>query len=319
MQTLDGGYILAGNTRSYGAGESDVWLVKTDSRGYEHWNRTFGGTDRDSASSVTQSEDGGYILAGKTHSYGAGRSDVWLVKIDSKGYEQWNQTFGGTGGDWAESIQQTSDGGFIIAGTTTSYGAGYFDFWLIKTDSKGKEQWNQTFEGSGDDWAHSVIQTSDGGYVIVGKTGALDDNVKYDQNDDLDDMWLVKTDSKGNMEWYNSFGSTGFDWANCIQQTSDGGYIIAGKTDSYRAGDADVWLIKLEGNLIQAKEDSAQSEKQSPYTQEKLEGNLIQTKEDSAQSEKQSPQTQDVPGFNAAFAIGSLLSVGYFVLRKSLV
>jgi PKD repeat protein len=371
MQTLDGGYILAGNTRSYGAGESDVWLVKTDSLGYEQWNRTFGGTDRDSATSVTQAEDGGYILAGETYSYGAGRSDVWLVKTDSKGYEQWNktfgginddraesvrqtsdggyilagrtgsfglgwsdvwlikidtngnmqwnQTFGGTRGDWAESVQQTSDGGFIIAGTTTSYGAGYFDFWLIKTDSKGKEQWNQTFEGSGDDWAHSVIQTSDGGYVIVGKTGALDDNVKYDQNDDLDDMWLVKTDSKGNMEWYNSFGSTGFDWANCIQQTSDGGYIIAGKTDSYRAGDADVWLIKLEGNLIQAKEDSAQSEKQSPYTQEKLEGNLIQTKEDSAQSEKQSPQTQDVPGFNAAFAIGSLLSVGYFVLRKSLV
>ena len=346
MQTFDGGYILAGNTRSYGAGESDVWLVKTDARGYEQWNRTFGGTDRDSASSVTQSEDGGYILAGETYSYGAGRSDVWLVKTDSNGYEQWNttfggidddraesvrqtsdggyilaggtgsygpgwsnvwlikidtngnmqwnQTFGGNGGDWAESVRQTSDGGFIIAGTTTSYGAGYFDFWLIKTDSKGKEQWNQTFEGSGDDWAHSVIQTSDGGYVITGKTGALDDNVNYDQNDDLDDMWLVKTDSKGNMEWYNSFGSTGFDWANCIQQTSDGGYIIAGKTDSYRAGDADVWLIKLEGNLIQAKGDSTQSEKQSPHT-------------------------QDVPGFNAAFAIGSLLSAGYFVLRKSLV
>ncbi|MCD4845571.1 MAG: hypothetical protein K8R25_13905 [Methanosarcinales archaeon] len=110
----------------------------------------------------------------------------------------------------------------------------------------------------------------------------------------MDDMWLVKTDSKGNMEWYNSFGSTGFDWANCIQQTSDGGYIIAGKTDSYRAGDADVWLIKLEGNLIQAKEDSAKSEKQSPHT-------------------------QDVPGFNAAFAIGSLLSAGHFILRKSLV
>lgn len=345
MQTLDGGYILTGNTGSFGAGESDVWLVKTDALGYEQWNMTFGGTDRDSAYSVTQSTDGGYILAGETYSYGAGRSDVWLVKTDSKGYEQWNktfgginddraesvqqspdggyilagqtssfgpgwsnawlikidtngnmqwnQTFGGTGGDWAESIQQTSDGGFIIAGTTTSYGAGYFDFWLIKTDSKGKEQWNQTFEGSGDDWAHSVIQTSDGGYVITGKTGPLYDNVNYDQNDNLDDMWLVKTDSKGNMEWYNSFGSTGFDWANCIQQTSDGGYIIAGKIDSYRAGDADVWLIKLEGNLIQVQEEPAQSEKQSPHT-------------------------QDVPGFNAAFAFGSLLSVGYFVLRKPL-
>lgn len=345
MQTLDGGYILAGNTWSYGAGESDVWLVKTDAHGYEQWNMTFGGTDRDSTYSVTQAVDGGYILAGETNSYGAGRSDVWLVKTDSKGYEQWNktfgginddraesvrqtfdggyilaggtgsfgggwsdvwlikidtngnmqwnQTFGGNGGDWAESIQQTSDGGFIIAGTTTSYGAGYFDFWLIKTDSSGKEQWNQTFEGLGDDWAHSVIQTSDGGYVITGKTGLLDDDVNYDQNDDLDDMWLVKTDSKGNMEWYNSFGSTGFDWANCIRQTSDGGYIIAGKTDSYRAGDADILLIKLEGNLIQAKEDSTQSEKQIPYT-------------------------QDVPGFNTAFAIGSLLSAGYFVFRKSL-
>jgi hypothetical protein len=293
-QSAEGGYILAGETCSYGAGRSDVWLVKTDSKGYEQWNKTFGGINDDQAKSVRQTSDGGYILAGKTGSFGLDWSDVWLIKIDTNGNMQWNQTFGGNGGDWAESIQQTSDGGFIIAGTTTSYGAGHFDFWLIKTDSKGKEQWNQTFEGSGDDWAHSVIQTSDGGYVIIGKTRALDDNVNYDQNDDLDDMWLVKTDSKGNMEWYNSFGSTGFDWANCIQQTSDGGYIIAGKTDSYRAGDADVWLIKLEGNLIQAKEDSAKSEKQSPHT-------------------------QDVPGFNAAFAIGSLLSVGHFVLRKSLV
>ncbi|MBE0524671.1 MAG: PKD domain-containing protein [Methanosarcinales archaeon] len=257
------------------------------------WKQTIGGIGFDNANSVQQTGDSGYISAGSTGSYGSGDGDFWLIKIDTNGNMQWNQTFGGTGGDWAESIQQTSDGGFIIAGTTTSYGAGYFDFWLIKTDSKGKEQWNQTFEGSGDDWAHSVIQTSDGGYVITGKTGPLYDNVNYDQNDNLDDMWLVKTDSKGNMEWYNSFGSTGFDWANCIQQTSDGGYIIAGKIDSYRAGDADVWLIKLEGNLIQVQEEPAQSEKQSPHT-------------------------QDVPGFNAAFAFGSLLSVRYFVLRKPL-
>jgi hypothetical protein len=180
-------------------GESDVWLVKTDARGYEQWNMTFGGTDRDSASSVTQSEDGGYILAGETYSYGAGQSDVWLVKTDSKGYEQWNKTFGGIDDDRAEAVQQTSDGGYILAGGTGSFGPGWSNVWLIKIDTNGNMQWNQTFGGTGGDWAESIQQTSDGGFIIAGTTtsyGAYGGYIIAGKTDSYRagdaDIWLIK-------------------------------------------------------------------------------------------------------------------------------
>jgi uncharacterized delta-60 repeat protein len=243
QQTSDGGYIIAGTTDSYGAGHYDFWLVKTDSSGKEEWNRTFGGIDWDEAYSVQQTSDGGYIIAGYTDSYGVGSSYFWLVKTDSSGKEEWDRTFGGTYKDRAYSVQQTSDGGYIIAGYTHSYGAGSGDFWLVKTDSSGKEEWDRTFGGTYWDRAHSVQQTSDGGYIIAGETesygaGSID-------------FWLVKTDSSGKEEWNRTFGGTDGDWTESVQQTSDGGYIIAGTTDSYGAGYGDFWLIKLRGEVIE--------------------------------------------------------------------
>jgi hypothetical protein len=243
QQTSDGGYIIAGTTDSYGAGHYDFWLVKTDSSGKEEWNRTFVGIDWDEAYSVQQTSDGGYIIAGYTDSYGVGSSYFWLVKTDSSGKEEWDRTFGGTYKDRAYSVQQTSDGGYIIAGYTHSYGAGSGDFWLVKTDSSGKEEWDRTFGGTYWDRAHSVQQTSDGGYIIAGETesygaGSID-------------FWLVKTDSSGKEEWNRTFGGTDGDWTESVQQTSDGGYIIAGTTDSYGAGYGDFWLIKLRGEVIE--------------------------------------------------------------------
>ena len=237
QQTSDGGYIIAGTTESYGAGNGDFWLVKTDSNGNKQWDKTFGGTNIDGASSVQQTSDGGYILAGYTGSYGAGNFDFWLVKTDSEGNKEWDRTFGGTSRDEAYSVQQTSDGGYIITGSTE---IGGYDFWLVKTDSNGNKQWNATFGGISWDVAHSVQQTSDGGYIFAGYTGSYGAG--------FTDAWLVKTDSEGHKVWDKTFGGANTDSADSVQQTSDGGYILAGNTYSYGAGRSDFWLVKTDSD-----------------------------------------------------------------------
>ena len=132
VQTSDGGYAIAGSTYSYAAGLCDAWLVKTDACGNMKWNKTYGGTDWDLASALVKTSDGGYAIAGCTRSYGAGLCDVWLVKTDAWGNMEWNKTYGGPSSDWASALVQTSDGGFAIACSTSSYGAGSADTWLIK-------------------------------------------------------------------------------------------------------------------------------------------------------------------------------------------
>jgi len=247
QQTPDGGYILAGLTRSFGAGFYDAFLVKTDASGNVQWAKTYGGTDDDFASSIRQTSDGGYIVAGYTNSFGAGSDDIFLIKTDASGNIIWAKTFGGTSYDFASSIRQTSDGGYIVAGYTASFGAGSYDIFLIKTDANGNVQWAKTYGGTDDDFAYSVQQTSDGGYILAGETNSFGAGFY--------DIFLIKTDANGNIIWAKTYGGTGDDVAYSVQQTSDGGYIVAGYTYSFGAGSIDAFLVKTDanGNIIWAK------------------------------------------------------------------
>jgi len=241
QQTTDGGYIVAGYTDSLGAGSRDVYVLKLNSDGSLAWQKTFGGSDYDYAWSVTQTTDGGYIVAGSTASFGAGWEDAYVLKLNPDGSLAWQKTFGGNGYDFADSVTQTADGGYIVAGLTNSFGDGYEHAYIFKLNSDGNLVWQKTFGETNGDIAYSIQQTTDGGYIVAGVTSSFGDNYNSD-------VYILKLNSDGSLEWQKTFGGNGEDWAISIQQTKDGGYIVAGFTNSFGAGDYDVYILKLDSN-----------------------------------------------------------------------
>jgi hypothetical protein len=239
VQTSDGGYALAGDTNSFGAGSLDAWLIKTDIVGNMQWNMTYGGADYDSGSDMIQTKDGGYAIGGYTNSSGAGNNDFWLVKANATGYMQWNKTYGGTGDDRGYVVIQTSDGGYAVIGLSFSFGAGGQDAWLVKTDAVGNMQWNMTYGGTGTDSGNTMVQTTDGGYALAGRTNSFGVGGSYD-------VWLIKIDASGTMQWNKTYGGTGTEHGYSMVQARDGGYAIAGYTTSFGAGNADVYLVKTD-------------------------------------------------------------------------
>ncbi len=242
-QTFDGGYVLTGFTESFGAGGRDIWLVKTDEAGNLLWSKTIGLTGWDEGRAVIQTDDHGFIVSGSFTSYFTGTVDVFLAKFDLSGEILWIRFFGDSGTEAGLSVQQTSEGGFVIAGFTSSWGAGSDDLYLIKTDSQGYTEWDQTFGGSYADLGRSVQQTTDGCYVITGYTSSVEPGNK--------DVWLIKTDEEGNLQWSRTYGGTKVDEGTYVQQTYGGGYVVSATTGSYGAGSHDLWIIKSDpsGNL----------------------------------------------------------------------
>ena len=238
LETPDGGFLIAGFTDSFGAGGVDFYLIRTDSTGELLWEKTYGGEADDYAWAIQPAPEGGYVIAGQTDSFGAGDIDAYLIRIDADGEVLWTQTYGGKQVDRVFSVDQAPGGGFILAGITSSFGAGGRDAYVVKTDSLGKTDWERTFGDIGDDVAHSVDHTEDGGYLVMGYTnsfGAQD----YD-------VYLIKIDFLGDTQWTQLFGGKADDRVITGQQTLDGGYILVGRTRSFGAGNWDMYLVKTD-------------------------------------------------------------------------
>ena len=243
QQPLDGGYIITGWTSSFGVHGIDLWLIKTDDQGNVLLNRSIDKSGYSGqGNSVQQTLDGGYIITGRIRSAEGSGTDLWLIKTDDQGNMLWDRTYGERGFDEGASVQQTSDGGYIITGEKRSFEAVNSDLWLIKTDDQGNKLWDRTFSGDGyGGEGRSVQQTLDGGYIIMGKSYV----------EDTDDLWLIKTDANGNKLWDRTFSTANFYQFSSVQQTHDGGYIITGITGFSEGYDWDLCLIKTdaEGNV----------------------------------------------------------------------
>jgi hypothetical protein len=280
-----GGYIIAGSTDSFGAGKNDGWIIKLSEDGQIESQKTYGGKGGDSLRMVRQTSDGGYVVAGMTNSFSNGRSDVWVMKFDSNGNMQWNKGYGSSNHEMAHAIEPTSDGGYLVGGYTTSFGAQLKDYFVLKIRSDGSLEWAKRFGGSGDDVIRVVKQISNGDYLIAGFTHSFgvrgdimilrleaDGDIlwqkryggnKFEEPSTIlevpggyiimeqsssfsnTDGWLFKIDGAGGIVWQKRFGGTGFDEISAAELTSDGGFLVAAETKSFGAVNEDFWVIKF--------------------------------------------------------------------------
>jgi len=236
-QTADGGYIVAGQTESFSDGGMDLWVLKLDSNGDVIWQKTYVGSVYGWAISIQQTSDGGYVLASSTYSLDVGGYDFWILRLDVNGDVSWQRTYSISKSDRLQSIQQTMDGGYIASGNSRSFDDKGYDVWVLKLDSNGDVIWQKTYGGSHfGNRANFIQQTEKGGYIIAG-TSVSSTN-----------MWILKLDSGGTFNWHKTYSARSHNEANSIQQTSDGGYVVAGGTSLVGGADWDIWILKLDSN-----------------------------------------------------------------------
>ena len=271
--TADGGFIISGQTYSNDGdvsgnhGSSDAWVVKLDNIGTIQWQKCLGGTYDEIAYSIQQTNDGEYIVSGVTSSNDGdvsgnhGNGDAWLVKLDSAGNIQWQKCLGGSSGDEARSVQQTTNGDYILIGTTTSDDGdvsgnhGYSDVWVVKLDSVGAIQWQKCIGGTNSEVAYQIQITTDGGNIFAGFTYSNDGDIAGNHGGGGPDMLVVKIDSVGAIQWQKCLGGFSNEGANSIQNTNDGQYILTGWAVSNDGdvignhGEADIWVVKLSATV----------------------------------------------------------------------
>jgi len=235
----DGGYLLAGATWPFGGYKGDMYAVKIDASGKSEWSKTFGGTEQERAFCAVATSDGGYLLAGYTMSFGATDGDMYAVKIDASGTSEWSETYGGAEQDWANCVIATSDGGYLLAGWTTGPLTG--NMFVVYANASGVQQWSSTVGSPTLSQAHGAIQTSDGGYLIVGEA--------YSPDAGSNDMYAVRIDDSGAPQWSKTYGGTALDMAYGVVATSDGGFLLAGMTNTPTPPSySDVYLVKTDGS-----------------------------------------------------------------------
>jgi hypothetical protein len=264
-QTNDNGYTVLGYTVSTDGdvtgnhGEGDFWILKLNEGGNMQWEKTLGGSGDDVPSMIKETNDGGYVVAGTTFSddgdisFNHGGQDYWVAKLSETGAIQWQKSYGGSDIDEAYAIQQTPDGGYIVGGISRSTNGdrteylGFVDYWVLKLSADGELQWENSLGGGDSDIAQKIIQTTDGSYVIAGYS-ASDTPVGQQQNFDY---LIYKIDASGNQIWQKYLGGANEERPDDIKQTSDGGYIIAGWSQSLDGnvtgnhGFHDFWIVKL--------------------------------------------------------------------------
>lgn len=296
IQNSDGSYILGGYSNSDINGDKsqlswaspDYWIIKIDSSGIKQWDKRYGGFGVDHLQSLQQTTDNGYILAGYSLSGISGdksqsnwdpslsTTDYWVVKIDSVGNKLWDKRFGGNYWDYLLSVQQTNDNGYILGGYSlsdssgdkTQHGWGGWDYWIVKIDSSGNKQWDKRYGGTSNEVFQSIIKSNNNSYILCGLSSSRITGDKSQDNWDTisytTDYWIVKIDSLGNKLWDKRFGGLSHDDAHSILSTSDGNYIIGGESFSNIGGNKtqtsygipDYWIVKIDslGNLLWEKE-----------------------------------------------------------------
>ena len=256
VPTADYGFLLAGSSLSgktgkktdANQGDLDYWLWKMNEHGDLEWQKSFGGTGSDFLQRVELTNDGGFILVGTSNSPkgegkkedSRGQEDIWVIKLDAKGAEEWQKTIGGSSQEMVHSVRQTVDGGYIIgassaselSGDKESNSRGAMDYWIIKLDKKGKIDWQQTYGGLYNDFLKSIEPTHDGGYIVGGYSNSPESGDKNNRNFGIGDYWILKLDKSGNLEWQQTLGGEKDDQLAILIQTRDGDFILGGNSNS---------------------------------------------------------------------------------------